>query len=81
VPTFFWSHDEQGGDALVFIGAPGDLALATLWDDAARGDDVLDLTALDETPTSAGASEPSHAESSLWSLLERVDGLVKVQSL
>jgi type VI secretion system ImpM family protein len=81
VPSFFWSHDEQGGDALVFIGAPGDRALATLWDDAARGDDVFDLTALDEASSSVGTSEQGDAESSLWSLLERVDGLVKVQSL
>lgn len=84
VPSFFWSHDEQGGDALIFIGTPGDLTLATLWGDEAAYNDVCDLTGLEDDALggpSALGSPPEDTESSLWPLLESVGALVKAQSL
>jgi hypothetical protein len=83
VPSFFWSHDEQGGDALIFIGPPGDLTLATIWGDEASRNDVCDLTALEDAlgvASSLGSPSEGDAESSLWPLLESVGALVKAQS-
>jgi hypothetical protein len=87
VPSFFWSHDETGGEALVFVGAPGDLALATLWGAAAARTDICDLTVPGDT-LGAGALTPSThalsegaADGNLWPVLEGVDALVKMRSL
>jgi hypothetical protein len=86
VPSFFWSHDEHRGDALVFVGGPGDTALATLWG-GASGNDLCDLTA--QNDATAAASQASSGipaseggpEGNLWPVLESVETLVKAQSL
>jgi hypothetical protein len=86
VPSFFWSHDEHGGDALVFVGGPGDTALATLWGGDACSD-VCDLTAQDDATGAASRASSSLSaseggtEGNLWPVLESVETLVKAQSL
>jgi type VI secretion system ImpM family protein len=93
VPSFFWSHDEQGGDALVFVAAPGDTALATLWGGDAPFDDVCDITAWstpDGRNDDGSSPEPpppmalpvsmSGTEDGVWRVLESVDALVKAQT-
>jgi type VI secretion system ImpM family protein len=73
--SFFWAFDGQAGDALVFLGAPGDAALATLW----RSDGDARLRVCDLTLASddlAGLSlEPNAGgpgEYTLAALLEQL---------
>jgi hypothetical protein len=82
VPSFFWSHDERGGDALLFVAEPGDSALATLWGGGAPSGDVCDITAqVDGTPPRL-ATPPSAdgTEDGVWRVLESVEALVKAQT-
>jgi hypothetical protein len=88
VPSFFWSHDEQRGEALVFVGAPGDATLATLWGGGPAGVDLCDLQVTSGDVPLIAASPVPHADplstgtdGSLWPVLESVDALVKMQSL
>ena len=44
VPSFFWSHDEASGEALLFLEPPDDRVLAALWIRGAARPGVCDLT-------------------------------------
>ncbi len=44
VPSFFWSHDGETGEALLYLDAPPQGALATLWGALATPLPVLDCT-------------------------------------
>jgi hypothetical protein len=86
VPSFFWSHDEQSGDALLFVDAPGDTALATLWGGDATPDDVCDVTAhvgpsgTEPHPAMAMPVSLDGGEDGVWRVLESIEMLVKSQT-
>ncbi|MDP9033580.1 MAG: type VI secretion system-associated protein TagF [Myxococcota bacterium] len=70
-PSFFWSHDGRGGDALLFLRAPDEKTLATLW--RVGGDDqVWDLTSREWHPQHGPSAEaPEDAQRTLWTLLQQ----------
>jgi type VI secretion system ImpM family protein len=82
VPSFFWSHDGQLGDALILLDLPTDKTLAALWH-VGRAHDVCDLTPPDACPPVMGLDlaedGPSQSDSgarvaeTLWTLLGRID--------
>ena len=86
VPSFFWSHDEQSGEALLFVAGPGDTALATLWGGGATPDDVCDITAhvgpsgTEPHPAMAMPVSMSGREDGVWRVLESIETLVKAQT-
>jgi hypothetical protein len=82
IPSFFWSHNEEGGDALVFIGGPGEGALTTLWTGSSLRDEVCDLTAQDHAADGASTSpvSGSAAEGNLWTVLDHAEALLKMRS-
>ncbi|HLK40613.1 MAG TPA: TagF domain-containing protein [Polyangiaceae bacterium] len=77
-PSFFWSHDESLGEALLFPGPLGDAALAALWGAAPADGGVVDLRA--EVPPGAAAafvaadSGLDRAQLALSAFLERGEG-------
>jgi TagF N-terminal domain, Type VI secretion system-associated len=84
IPSFFWSHDDRAGEALVFLGAPGETALEMLWRRGGSGDDICDLTALDCALSSAPDSPHADiavldgvTEDSLWPVLEGIVPFVR----
>jgi type VI secretion system ImpM family protein len=44
IPSFFWSHDGQRGEALLHLGRPPKMTLAELWMPTGRYDPFCDLT-------------------------------------
>ncbi len=63
-PSFFWSHDGVGGDALLCPGAPGESVLAALWTNAPAGEIVCDLARIGPAPpvfSSSGSGQGSVA--------------------
>jgi hypothetical protein len=78
VPSFFWCHDEERGEALIFVGRPEDTTLATLWQPNEASTHVCnlaldDLAASAAVPVLAGSESPGGAaERDLLTLLESV---------
>jgi hypothetical protein len=60
VPSFFWCHDEQCAEALIFVGRPDETTLATLWQPTAASTQVCNMT-LDDLAMAAAL--PALAES------------------
>ena len=72
VPSFFWSHDGEAGDALLCLGAPEESTLATLWRLGGSHGAVRDFTQPDFVlPRSFAAG--GAANESLASFLARVE--------
>ncbi|HXN30928.1 MAG TPA: type VI secretion system-associated protein TagF, partial [Polyangiaceae bacterium] len=71
VPSFFWSHDGEAGDALLCLATPEETTLATLWRLGGASGAVCDFTlpdfVLPRTLAAGGA-----ADDSLASFLARV---------
>jgi type VI secretion system ImpM family protein len=68
LPSFFWSHDGDAGDAVLCLGAPTAAALRALWQTSAPEGGVFDLTG---GPSLIPAPSPDPRES-LLSFLGRV---------
>lgn len=83
VPSFFWSHDGQLGDALILLDFPTEKTLAALWRAGGGPHNVCDLTPPDACPPVLGLDladdGPSQSDSgargaeTLWTLLGRVE--------
>jgi hypothetical protein len=71
VPSFFWSHDGQRGDALLCLGTPEETTLAALWRLEAASGRVCDFTLPDFVPQGGWAG--GGPDGSLASFLERVE--------
>lgn len=50
VPSFFWSHDGEAGDAVMCLGVPGESTLAALWLNELAEPRFLDLLHRDASP-------------------------------
>ena len=83
LPSFFWSHDVEEGDALVCLGTPGDDVLSSLWRVGAAAPHENDLTHAEAPPHPSDAPPqdalladlgPLHAElEAVAALLDGVD--------
>ncbi len=72
-PSFFWSHDEEGGEALVFAGDPDDATLASVWRPTASSA-VYDANNADSPASPAlGPWLAGAAEGSVAAALDGVD--------
>jgi hypothetical protein len=67
VPSFFWSHDGESGDAVLCTGAPGESTLAALWRPDLSSDPSWDFVRDDPGPPPTTALlEPSDEAVSLF---------------
>jgi type VI secretion system ImpM family protein len=72
VPSFFWSHDGETGQAVVCLDPPGESALAALWPAGAPDGAVWDAVE-DPGPHAAGGVDDAHEGGSLSTFLRRIE--------
>jgi hypothetical protein len=72
VPSFFWSHDGETGQAVICLDPPGEPAVAALWSTGAPGDSVWDAVE-DRAPHPAGGLLDAREAESLSTFLRRIE--------
>jgi type VI secretion system ImpM family protein len=70
IATFFWSHDEHAGEALLSLDPPDHRSLAALWHAGTDRDGSLDLTPAGDPR--ADLALYHGAGDSVWTVLERL---------
>jgi hypothetical protein len=72
VPTFFWSHDGDSGQAIVCLHPPGESVLAALWSHGA-GDEVWDAAEDPGAGSTASMRAMCDSGAPLSALLHRIE--------